>query len=86
MNVTRSDFTFRSDSILAQIAAAEAGFGLGAGLTLAFDLAKVERVMADAINIPFDVHVVAHSDLHRSRRIRIVFDHLVAELKARLGA
>jgi DNA-binding transcriptional LysR family regulator len=82
--VKRSDFVFRSDSILAQIAATEAGLGLGAGMTLAFDKAKVVRVLPDAINIPFDVHVVAHADLHRSRLMRALFDHLVAELKGAL--
>lgn len=79
--VKRSDFVFRSDSILAQIAATEAGMGLGAGMTLAFDEAKVVRILPDAINIPFDVHVVAHADLHRSRLMRALFDHLVGELK-----
>jgi DNA-binding transcriptional LysR family regulator len=79
--VKRSDFVFRSDSILAQIAATEAGLGLGAGMTMAFDAAKVVRVLPEAINIPFEVHVVAHADLHRSRLMRALFDHLVTELK-----
>jgi DNA-binding transcriptional LysR family regulator len=79
--VKRSDFVFRSDSILAQIAATEAGLGLGAGMTMAFDTAKVVRVLPEAINIPFEVYVVAHADLHRSRLMRALFDHLVTELK-----
>ena len=83
--VKRSDFVFRSDSILAQIAATEAGLGLGAGMTMAFDQAKVVRVLPEAINIPFDVHVVAHADLHRSRLMRALFDHLVLELRAELS-
>ncbi len=83
--VKRSDFVFRSDSILAQIAATEAGMGLGAGMTLAFDSAKVVRVLPDDINIPFDVHVVAHADLHRSRLMRALFDHLVTALKHTLN-
>jgi DNA-binding transcriptional LysR family regulator len=82
--VKRSDFVFRSDSILAQIAATEAGLGLGSGMTLAFDKTKVVRVLPDAINIPFDVHVVAHADLHRSRLMRALFDHLMVELKEEL--
>jgi DNA-binding transcriptional LysR family regulator len=82
--VKRSDFVFRSDSILAQIAATEAGLGLGAGMTMAFDQAKVVRVLPEAINIPFEVYVVAHADLHRSRLMRALFDHLVAELKDNL--
>jgi DNA-binding transcriptional LysR family regulator len=84
MPITRESFHYRTDSILAQIAAVEAGVGLGAGLTLAFDMSKVERVLAAAINIPFDVHVVAHGDLHRNRRMRALFDHLVAELRSGL--
>jgi DNA-binding transcriptional LysR family regulator len=79
--VKRSDFVFRSDSILAQIAATEAGLGLGAGMTMAFDQAKVVRVLPDEINIPFDMYVVAHADLYRSRLMRALFDHLVVELK-----
>ncbi len=84
--VKRSDFVFRSDSILAQIAATEAGMGLGAGMTLAFDHAKVVRVLPDAINIPFDVHVVAHADLYRSRLMRALFDHLGEELMGALSS
>ncbi len=83
--VKRTDFVFRSDSILAQIAATEAGIGLGAGMTIAFDDSKVVRVLRDAINIPFDVHVVAHADLHRSRLMRALFDHLVVELRRGLA-
>ena len=83
--VKRTDFMFRSDSILAQIAATEAGLGLGAGMTMAFDKAKVVRVLADAINIPFDVHIVAHADLHRSRLMRALFDHLVVALRTALA-
>jgi DNA-binding transcriptional LysR family regulator len=83
--VKRGDFVFRSDSILAQIAATEAGMGLGAGITLAFDPGKVVRVLADAVNIPFDVHIVAHIDLQRSRVMRALFDHLTHELRALLA-
>ena len=82
--IKRSDFVFRSDSVLAQIAVIEAGLGLGSGMTIAFDLAKVVRVLPETINVPFDVHVVAHADLHRSRLMRALFDHLVMELKTAL--
>lgn len=85
LSIKRTDFIFRSDSILAQIAATEAGMGLGSGLTLAFDHTKVERVLQNDIDITFDVHVVAHADLHRSRLMRTLFDHLVRELKRKLS-
>ncbi len=81
----RSDFVYRTDSLLAQIAAAEAGIGIGAGLTMAFRGANVERLLPEAVNIAFDVHVVAHADLHRSRRIRALYDHLVEELRLALS-
>ncbi|MCU0832421.1 MAG: LysR family transcriptional regulator [Rhizobiaceae bacterium] len=78
----RDDFSFRSDSILAQVAAVKAGLGIGSGLTLAFEGADVERLLADQIDLPFDVHVVAHADLHRSRKVRVVYDALVGGLRA----
>jgi DNA-binding transcriptional LysR family regulator len=84
--VTRDSFIYRADSILAQIAATEAGVGLGAGLTMAFDKAKVVRVLAEQVNITFDVYVVAHNDLYRSRRMRLMHDALVDGLRSRLNA
>jgi DNA-binding transcriptional LysR family regulator len=50
-------------------------------MTLAFDTAKVVRVLPEAVHVPFDVHVVAHADLYPSRLMRALFDHLVVELK-----
>jgi DNA-binding transcriptional LysR family regulator len=86
LSVDRSHFNYRTDSILAQISAVEAGLGIGAGMVQAFDMAKVRRLFADLVAIRFDVYVVAHSDLHRSRRIRLLFDHLVQTLPDALRA
>jgi DNA-binding transcriptional LysR family regulator len=84
--IKRSDFAFRTDSILAQVAAIEAGIGIGAGLTLAFENSKAQRVLQQDVNIGFEVFVVTHADIHRSRRIRSLYDWLVRGLRDALKA
>ena len=71
----------RTDNFLAQLAAIRAGCGIGAcQLWLADRYPELERVLPDAKPWQFPVWVAAHDDLNRSRRIRVVFDHLVQGL------
>lgn len=81
----RSDFIYRTDSILAQIAAIHAGIGIGSALTLTFDGTSARRLLRRDIDIRYDVHVVAHGDVHRSRRIRLAFDAIAAGLRQALA-
>jgi DNA-binding transcriptional LysR family regulator len=80
--ITRDLFAFRCDSDLAQYAALKAGFGLGfcqAGLGKRDGLTPVLR---DAIGFELGIWLVTHRDLKSSRRVRLLFEHLAAHLKA----
>ena len=71
-----------SRSYLAQLAAIRAGVGIGAVQTwLAPRYPELVRVLpkVDVSRLP--VWVATHDDFYRSRRIRVVFEHLVDRLK-----
>ncbi len=71
----------RSDDALVQAAAIAAGIGFGFCQTRVAAARGLTRVLPDiAIDLP--VWVVMHEDLRRHARVRHVFDHLVATLKA----
>ncbi len=77
MPVSRETFTFRSDSDLAQLAATRAGFGIGVvqdGLARRYGLT---RVLPNFTLFSLPVYVVMHENLRGSRRMRLMFDHLV---------
>jgi DNA-binding transcriptional LysR family regulator len=78
---TRDMFAFRSDGDLAQLAALRAGFGIGASQ---LGIARRERnlvpVLHAALIIPMECWLVMHRDLRSNRRIRLLFDHLTAQL------
>jgi DNA-binding transcriptional LysR family regulator len=79
--VTRDMFAFRSDSDLAQLAALRAGFGIGAcQLGIARRHKSLVPLLHAEFTIPMEVWLVMHRDLRSSRRIRLTFDHLAAEL------
>lgn len=84
--VTREDFAFRSDSALAQQAMVRCGFGIGRGADVAVrSNPDIIAVLADKYGIEVDMWVVMHEDARNSRRMRLMFDHLVASLGARDG-
>jgi DNA-binding transcriptional LysR family regulator len=77
MPVSREIFTFRSDSDLAQLAATRSGFGIGVcqdGLARRYGLV---RVLPDFTLFVLPIYVVMHENLRGSRRMRLMFDHLV---------
>ena len=80
-SLTSDLFAFRSDSDLAQLAAIRAGFGIG-GIQhgIARRDPNLVHVLDDAFSFELDTWVVMHEDLKASRRMRLMFDHLVAEL------
>jgi DNA-binding transcriptional LysR family regulator len=79
--LTRELFAFRSDSDLAQLAAVRAGFGVGGCQHgIARRDANLVHVLDGVLNFELEVWVVMHEDLKASRRMRLMFDHLVAGL------
>jgi DNA-binding transcriptional LysR family regulator len=78
---TSDMFAFRSDSDLAQLAALRAGLGIGASqIGLARRNKNLVPVLHSELILPMEVWLVMHRDLRSSRRIRLTFDHLAAEL------
>lgn len=80
--VTREGFALRSDSPVAQIAMARAGFGIGRGADFIARLdGDLVPVLADEYCVTVDMWVVMHEDARGTRRTRLMFDHLVASLQ-----
>jgi DNA-binding transcriptional LysR family regulator len=76
----RKDFAFRTDSDAAYIAALRAGIGIGVcQVPLAVGPPRLQRVFPK-IAFGLSVWVVTHENLRTSRRVSIVFDHLVDSL------
>lgn len=82
MDITRDLFALRTDSDLAQLAAIRAGFGVGVcqvGLARRYGLV---RVLPELTLFSLGIWIVMHENLKASRRMRLMFDHLVAGLSA----
>lgn len=82
-DLTRANFTLRSDSDLAQLAALRAGFGIGicqAGIARR-DPALV-RLLPDAFAPRLDTWLAMHEDLRNSKRCSVVFSALADGLSA----
>ena len=78
----RDFFAFRADSDLAQLAAIRAGFGVGGcQIGIARRDPNLTQVLGD-LGFSMEMWVVMHEDLKASRRMRLMFDHLVARLTA----
>jgi len=78
----REFFAYRSDNDLAQLAALRAGYGVGGCM---FGIARREPELVQVlrgIGFSMEMWVVMHEDLKASRRMRLMFDHLVASLTA----
>ncbi|WP_437732703.1 LysR family transcriptional regulator [Sorangium sp. So ce1335] len=79
---TPRDYAFRSDSDVAKLAAVRAGLGIGVcQLPLSRRPVPLVRVLP-ALAFHLDVWVVMHEDLRAVRRVRLVFELLVAQLGA----
>jgi DNA-binding transcriptional LysR family regulator len=79
---TPRDYAFRSDSDIAQLAAVRAGLGIGVcQLPLSRRPVPLVRVLPE-LAFHLDAWVVMHEDLRAVSRVRLVFDHLVAQMGA----
>lgn len=78
--LSRSAFALRTDSNLAQLAAIQAGFGIGlCQVAIALHNPALTRVIPDT-SLLLPLWVVMHEDLKTSARYRVVFDALSAGL------
>ena len=81
--LTRESFSFRCDSDVAQLMAVKAGFGIGAcHLGLAAGEPELVPVLPEAVEFGYEMWVAMHEDLRGTRRVRLLFDHLVEGLSA----
>jgi DNA-binding transcriptional LysR family regulator len=86
LRITRDLFAFRCDSDLGQYAALRAGFGLGVCQYALRKRDGLVRVLPGVLEFSLGVWMVMHRDLRTTNRVRLVFDHLVAELKAYIAS
>lgn len=85
--LTLPHFALRTDSHLAQLAAIEAGFGIGiCQVPLARRTPDLVRLLADRFELPMGVWVAMHEDLRSTPRCRAVFDGLAAGLADHVSA
>lgn len=81
LKLPRDAFRFRSDSQLAQLAALRAGFGIGpCQLGIARRDEDLLPVLHSDLSLSMEMWLAMHRDLRGNRRLRLVFDHLAAEL------
>jgi DNA-binding transcriptional LysR family regulator len=78
----RELFSFRCDSDIAQYAALRAGFGIGLCQSALGKRDRLVPILPNAVQFELGVWVVMHKDLQSVRRVRLLFDHLAAELHA----
>nr|WP_314072927.1 LysR family transcriptional regulator [uncultured Roseococcus sp.] len=77
-------FVFRSDSRLAQEAAVRAGIGIGPIRTFEVeDDPDLVRVLPQGFVERLPVWVMAHPDMRHARRLRVVYDAVVAGFRQR---
>jgi DNA-binding transcriptional LysR family regulator len=83
---SREDFALRTDNDLAQLAAIRAGFGIGiCQCPIARRDRQLVHLLPDAFALELDTWLVMHEDLRTSRRVRLLYDHLVRALGAYAG-
>ena len=77
IHLERENFRMRSDNGVVAWQCVRQGFGIA---PMSDDVARlfpdVERILTDIEPIRFPVWLTTHRELHTSRRIRLVFDHL----------
>ncbi|MGC4092786.1 MAG: LysR family transcriptional regulator [Polyangiaceae bacterium] len=84
--LTREMFAFRCDSDFAQYAAIRAGFGIGMCQLALGKRDQLVHVLPGALRIELGMWVVMHQDLKHSRRMRLMYDHLAAQLSSYIAS
>jgi len=83
--VTRDLFALRTDNDIAQLAALRAGFGIGVCQHAIARRSGLQPVLPGALTFRLEMWVCMHENLRTSRRMRLMFDHLFAELGKAIG-
>jgi DNA-binding transcriptional LysR family regulator len=84
LTLRRHDFALRTDSDPAHVAAIRAGLGIGmCQVPLALGPPRLRRVLPK-LSFELPVWVVTHENLRASRRVSLVFEHLVSSLASYL--
>ncbi len=82
----RTNFAFRADSDLAQLAAIRAGYGIGICQSpLARRDARLVRVLDGALSLTLDTWIAMHEDLRDSPRCAVTFAALAEGIAAYAG-
>ena len=82
IDVTRNNFKIYSESGTAIISLVRQGLGIAIlSENDVHDMLDLEPILPDEAVIPIPFWLVTHRELHTSRRIRLVYDHLSEELK-----
>lgn len=84
--ITRDLFNYRTDNDVAQLAAIKAGVGIGVCQTTLAREAGLIPIMADEFSFELPIWICMHETLRGSPRMRLMFDHLAAELSAYAAA
>lgn len=84
--LTRELFAFRCDSDIGQYAALRAGFGIGVCQVALARRDGLIPVLPGALAFELGVWVVMHKGLKSSRRVRLLFEHLAAQLTAYIAS
>jgi len=80
--VSNDMFALRTDSDITQLAMIRAGYGIGAcQRQIATRDSNLVPLLEEQFSFDLEVWVVMHEDLKTDRRMRLLFDHLVAGLK-----
>ncbi|WP_340647171.1 LysR family transcriptional regulator [Phenylobacterium sp.] len=83
--ITRDIFAFRTDNDAAQISAIRAGMGIGGVQHQIARRDGLVPVLANAFSFELECWIAMHENLKGSRRMRLMFDHLVAGFGEYLG-
>ncbi|MGA0605832.1 LysR family transcriptional regulator [Phenylobacterium sp. VNQ135] len=80
--ITRDIFSLRTDSDAAQLALLRAGFGVGVCQHQIARRSDLVQVLPGTFAFRLDVWICMHEALRSNPRMRLMFDHLAAELGA----
>ncbi len=86
LTISRDLFSFRCDSDVGQYAALRAGFGIGVCQIPLAQRDKLVPVLPGALDFELETWVAMHKDLKSTRRMSLMFTHLVRHLQSYISS